>query len=115
QMMAADLMAPMASKATVASPAAGDAAIVQVAPQVTGKFSTAEVTSASGTTTQFTGTTAALNNNAVLSGGVIEQAPSAALQASIQLINGSILIHGTSANDIVSVALEGNYYYVNVN
>jgi Ca2+-binding RTX toxin-like protein len=114
QMMAADLMAKMAGNAIVASPAAGTAATVQVAPQVAGKLSTSKVALASGTAAQFTSTTAPLSN-AVINGGILEQAPSTTLQPSVKLVNGSILIHGTSGNDIVTVALEGNYYYVNLN
>jgi Ca2+-binding RTX toxin-like protein len=109
QMMAADLMAPMASLQPVSNPT------VQVAQPVAGTLSTASLTPTSGGTAQFTGTTANVNNAAVVNGGVFEQAPNTTPQPSVQLVNGSILVHGTSGNDIASVALEGNYYYVNVN
>jgi Ca2+-binding RTX toxin-like protein len=105
QMMAADLMAPMASFQPVASPTA---ATVQVAPQVTGKLATAPVTSASGTTAQFTGTTSVLGNNTIVTDGVFEQPPSTPPPVSVRLASGSILIHGTAANDNVSVSFLSN-------
>jgi Ca2+-binding RTX toxin-like protein len=101
-MMAAYLMAATASLQPVSSPT------VQVAQPVAGKLATAPVTSASGGTAQFTGTTANVNNAAVINGGVFEQAPNTTPPATVQVINGSLLIHGTQGNDNVTVTRLSN-------
>jgi Ca2+-binding RTX toxin-like protein len=107
QLMAADLMA-MDSGETFARPAARDVATVQVAEPITGSFASAPVTSTSGTTAQFTGAASTLSDFTLVTNGVLEQVPITTPQPTVQLINGSLLIHGTPANDNVSVSFLSN-------